>query len=109
MMTRDIQEMVEGIYGVGLSPSLNSRLTDRIVPRHEEWQSRPLREVYTIVWLDCVSYRVREEGRVINRAVYVVIGLGTDRMKEILGFWISPKESSSFGLGVLNYESHDLG
>jgi putative transposase len=102
MTTRDIQELVEDMYGVELSPSLISRLTDRIVPRLEEWQSRPLREIYTIVWLDCVFYRVREEGRVINKAVYVVIGLGTDGMKEILGFWISPKESSSFWLGVLN-------
>jgi transposase-like protein len=102
MTTRDIQELIEDMYGVELSPSLISRLTDRIVPRLEEWQSRPLREVYTIVWLDCVFYRVREEGRVINKAVYVVIGLGTDGMKEILGFWISQKESSSFWLGVLN-------
>ncbi len=102
MTTRDIQELIEDMYGVELSPSLISRLTDRIVPRLEEWQSRPLREVYTIVWLDCVFYRVREEGRVINKAVYVVIGLGIDGMKEILGFWISQKESSSFWLGVLN-------
>jgi putative transposase len=102
MTTRDIQEIVEDIYGVELSPSLISRLTERIVPRLEEWQSRPLSGVYTIIWLDCVFYRVREEGKVINKAVYVVIGLGVDGKKEILGFWISQKESSSFWLGVLN-------
>jgi putative transposase len=102
MTTRDIQEIVEDIYGVELSPSLISRLTERIVPRLEEWQSRPLKGVYTIIWLDCVFYRVREEGKVINKAVYVVIGLGVDGKKEILGFWISQKESSSFWLGVLN-------
>lgn len=102
MTTRDIQEIVEDIYGVELSPSLISRLTERIVPRLEEWQSRALSGVYTIIWLDCVFYRVREENKVINKAVYVVIGLGVDGKKEILGFWISQRESSSFWLGVLN-------
>jgi putative transposase len=102
MTTRDIQEILEDMYGVELSPSLISRLTDRIIPRLEEWQSRPLSGVYTIIWLDCVFYRVREEGKVINKAVYVVIGLGVDGKKEILGFWISQKESSSFWVGVLN-------
>ena len=101
MTTRDIQEMVEDIYGIELSPSLISRLTERIIPRLEEWQSRALSGVYTIIWLDCIFYRVREENKVINKAVYVVIGLGVDGKKEILGFWISQKESSSFWLGVL--------
>lgn len=102
MTTRDIQEIVGDIYGVELSPSLISRLTERIIPRLEEWQSRALSGVYTIIWLDCIFYRVREENKVVNKAVYVVIGLGVDGKKEILGFWISQKESSSFWLGVLN-------
>jgi putative transposase len=101
MTTRDIQEIMGDMYGVELSPSLISRLTDRMLPRLEEWQSRPLREVYTVLWLDCIFYKVREEGKVINKAIYVVIGLGIDGRKEILGFWISAKESSGFWLGVL--------
>jgi putative transposase len=102
MTTRDIHEIMGDMYGVELSPSLISRLTDRILPRLEEWQSRPLKEVYSVLWLDCIFYKVREEGKVINKAVYVVIGLGIDGRKEILGFWISARESSGFWLGVLN-------
>jgi len=78
MTTRDIQEIKEDMYGVELSPSLISRLTDRMLPRLEEWQSRPLKEVYSVLWLDCIFYKVREEGKVINKAIYVVIGLGID-------------------------------
>ena len=101
MTTRDIQEIMEDMYGVELSPSLISRLTDRMLPRLEEWQSRPLKEAYAVLWLDCIFYKVREEGKVINKAIYVVIGLGIDGRKEIMGFWISARESSGFWLGVL--------
>jgi putative transposase len=69
--------------------------------RLKEWQSRPLKEVYSVLWLDCIFYKVREEGKVINKAIYVVIGLGIDGRKEILGFWKSARESSGFWLGVL--------
>lgn len=102
MTTRDIQDILEDMYGVDLSPSLISRLTDRMLPRLEEWQWRPLGEVYAVIWLDCIFYKVREEGKVINKAIYLVIGLGLDGRKEILGFWVSAKESSGFWLGVLN-------
>lgn len=102
MTTRDIQDFIQDMYGMQMSASLVSRLTDRIMPRLEEWQSRPLQNVYVIVWLDCIFYRVRQDGRVINKAVYVLIGLGTDGRKELLGFWVNPTESSSFWLGVLN-------
>lgn len=102
MTTRDIQDILEDMYGVDLSPSLISRLTDRMLPRLEEWQMRPLGEAYAVIWLDCIFYKVREEGKVLNKAIYLVIGLGLDGMKEILGFWVSAKESSGFWLGVLN-------
>jgi putative transposase len=102
MTTRDIQDFIQDMYGMQMSSSLVSRLTERIMPRLEEWQSRPLRDVYVIIWLDCIFYRVRQDGRVLNKAVYVLIGLGTDGRKELLGFWINPTESSSFWLGVLN-------
>jgi len=102
MTTRDIQDFVQDMYGIEISPSLISRLTDRLLPRIEEWQSRPLKEVYVMAWLDCLFYKIREENKVMNKAIYVIIGLSTDGHKDILGFWISQKESSSFWLGVLN-------
>jgi len=102
MTTRDIQEILGDMYGMEISPSLISRLTDRVLPRLEEWQSRPLQERYVIVWFDCIFYKVRHEGKVENKAIYVLIGLGLDGKKELLGFWISKTESSSYWLGVLN-------
>lgn len=102
MTTRDIQDFLQDLYGIEISPSLISRLTDRLLPRIEEWQSRPLKEVYVMAWLDCLFYKIREENKVINKAIYVIVGLTGDGHKEILGFWISQKESSSFWVGVLN-------
>jgi len=102
MSTRDIQEILADMYGTEISPSLISRITDRVLPRLEEWQSRPLQERYVIVWFDCIFYKVRHDGKVENKAIYVLIGLGLDGKKELLGFWINKTESSSFWLGVLN-------
>ena len=102
MTTRDIQEILGDMYGMEISTSLISRLTDRVLPRLEEWQSRPLQERYVIVWFDCIFYKVRHDGKVENKAIYVLIGLGLDGKKELLGFWINKTESSSFWLGVLN-------
>lgn len=102
MTTRDIQSILSDMYGTEISPSLISRLTDRVLPRLEEWQSRPLQERYVIVWFDCIFYKVRHDGKVENKAIYVLIGLGLDGKKELLGFWINKRESSSFWLGVLN-------
>lgn len=102
MTTRDIQDILQDIYGVEISPSLISRLTDRIFPRLEEWQARPLQSHYVIVWLDCIFYKVREENKFLSKAIYVVVGLNLTGHKEILGFWSSQKENSAFWLGVLN-------
>ncbi len=102
MTTRDIQEILGDMYGMEISPSLVSRLTDRVLPRLEEWQNRPLQERYVIVWFDCIFYKVRHEGKVENKAIYVLIGLGLDGKKELLGFWINKTESSSYWLGVFN-------
>jgi len=102
MSTRDIQEILSDMYGMEVSPSLISRLTDRILPRLQEWQQRPLEEVYAIIWFDCIFYSVREEGRVQKKAIYVVIGLGLEGRRELLGFWIDRTESKGFWLGVLN-------
>ncbi len=102
MTTRDIQQILGDMYGMEISASLISRLTDRILPRLEEWQKRPLQAVYSAIWFDCIFYSVREEGRVQKKAIYVVIGLGLDGRRELLGFWIASTESKGFWLGVLN-------
>lgn|SRR5512135_48624 len=101
MTTRDIQEILGDMYGTALSPSLISRITDRVLPRLEEWQNRPLKSVYPIIWFDCIFYAVRDEGKVQQKAIYVVIGLRLDGRKELLGFWVDKTESKGFWLGVL--------
>jgi putative transposase len=102
MTTRDIQDILGDMYGMEISPSLISRLTDRVLPRLEEWRNRPLKPVYALVWFDCIFYAIRDEGKVQQKAVYVVIGLGLDGRKELLGFWVDRTESKGFWLGVLN-------
>jgi len=74
MSVRDIQELLLDMYGMEISPSLISKLTEKILPRLEEWQSRPLDKVYVILFVDCIFYKVREEGRVKDKAIYVIIG-----------------------------------
>ena len=102
MSTRDIQEILSDMYGFNVSPSLISRITDRILPRIKEWQARPLKEKYFLLWIDCIFYNIREDGQVRKKAIYVVIGIDLEGYKEILGFWIDGTESSRFWLGVLN-------
>jgi len=81
---------------------LISRITSRILPIAEEWRSRPLSKVYTILYIDALFYKVKEEGRVRSKAVYVVVGINDEGVKEILGFWIDETESTSFWYKVLN-------
>lgn len=102
MTTRDIEEILSEMYGFEVSPSLISKITDRLLPEIEEWRSRPLKEKYFLIWIDCIFYKAREDGQVRNKAVYVAIGLNLEGYKEILGFWINGTESSRFWLGVLN-------
>ncbi len=102
MSVRDIQELLSDMYGMEISPSLISKLTERILPRIEEWQSRSLESVYVILFVDCIFYKVREDGRVKDKAVYVIIGINREGKKEVLGFWISETESSSFWFKVFN-------
>ena len=102
MSTRDIQELLSDMYGMDISPSLISKITDRLQPKIEEWLGRPLDRVYVVVYIDSVFYKIRQEGKVIQKAVNVVIGINKDGYKEILGFWVSETESASFWLKVLN-------
>jgi len=102
MTTRDIQEILSEMYGFDVSPSLISKITDRILPRIEEWLNRPLKDKYFLIWIDCLFYKIREEGQVKSKAVYVAIGLDLEGYKEILGFWTNGSKSSRFWVKVLN-------
>jgi putative transposase len=102
MSTRDIEDHMKDIYGIEVSSSLVSKITDKIMPMVIEWQSRPLDAIYPIVYLDAIHFKVRRENRVVNKAAYSVLGINLNGQKEILGIWIGENESSSFWLGVLN-------
>jgi putative transposase len=102
LSTRDIEEHLRDIYGVDASATLISRITDRIVPELNEWQSRPLSEVYPVVFFDGINFKVKKDGKVINKCVYSVLGIDTDGKKDILGIWISENESASFWTVVFN-------
>jgi len=102
LSTRDIEDHLRDIYGVEASASLVSRITDKIMPELVEWQSRPLSEVYPVVFFDGVNFKVKKDGKVINKCVYSVLGIDTDGKKDILGIWISENESASFWTVVFN-------
>lgn len=102
LSTRDIEEQMRDIYGIDVSASLVSRVTDRIMSQVAEWQSRPLEKVYAVVFLDAIYFKVRKENRVINKAAYSVLGINLVGQKDILGIWIGETESASFWLGVCN-------
>lgn len=101
MTTRDIGEQIKEIYGVELSETSVSNITAKILENIKQWQERPLDNVYYILWMDGISFKVRQSGKVINKTVYLVIGLGKAGMKEVLGMWIDTNESASFWLSVL--------
>jgi len=102
MSTRDISKQVEELYGIDFSAEMVSRITDRIMPEIKEWQQRPLKSIYPFIFLDAIHYKIRDDGRIVNRAAYVVIGVTVDGSKDVLGIWIGDNESSKFWLGVLN-------
>lgn len=97
----DIRDHLSEMYDLDVSPATISRVTDKILPLIQEWRSRPLERVYPFVWLDAIHYKVRHEGRVVNRAVYCIIGLNQDGFKELLGMYIGENEGAKFWLQVL--------
>ena len=101
MTTRDIQGHLQEIYGIDVSPTLISQVTDAISEEVLLWQNRPLDEVYPIVYLDAVRIKVRHDSRVINKAVYLAIGINMDGIKEVLGMWTSENEGAKFWLQVV--------
>jgi putative transposase len=101
MTTREIQGHLQEIYGVEVSPSLISEVTDAVIEELKAWQSRPLEPLYPILFLDALMVKMRHEGKVENRAVYVAIGIDLDGRKDVLGLWTSANEGAKFWLQVL--------
>jgi transposase-like protein len=101
MTTRDISSVFQEMYDIDVSPSLISKVTDAVLDEVLEWQNRPLDEVYPILYLDCLVAKVKQDKRVINKSVYLALGVNMDGMKELLGMWISENEGSKFWLSVL--------
>lgn len=101
MSNSDIEEQMREIYGFDLSTSAISRITDRITDDIIAWQNRPLDPVYLIVWMDGIVFKVRENSKVINKTIYIAVGLRKDGIKEVLGLWLGKNESASFWMGVL--------
>ncbi len=101
MSTRDIQSHLEEMYQVEVSPSLISEVTDGVMEEARAWQNRPLESFYGVIFLDALYVKMRHEGRVENRAVYVAIGINLDGRKDVLGLWTSSAEGAKFWLNVL--------
>lgn len=101
MSLRDISSHIKDMYDTAISATTLSSITDRIIPKVKEWQSRPLEEVYCIVWLDAMFYKVKEEGKITTRCVYNVLGVNKEGGKELLGMYISESEGANFWLSVL--------
>ena len=102
LTTREINEQVQDLYGIEVSATMVSNITDKIIPEIKEWQERPLDEVYPFVFIDAVHFSVREDNRVVKKAAYIVLGINAEGFKEILGIWIGENESAKYWLGVLN-------
>lgn len=101
MSNSDIENQIRDLYNVEVSTSTISRITNAITEDIVAWQNRPLEDVYLIVWLDGIVFKVREQSKVINKTIYIAIGLRQDGIKEVLGLWLGRKESSSFWMSVL--------
>lgn len=100
--TREIQDHLQNMYGIEVSPTLISNVTNKIVPMIKEWQNRPLQGVYAVVFLDAIHFKVKQDGAIVNKAAYMVIGIDLDGNKDVLGMWIGENESAKFWLSVLN-------
>jgi len=101
MSTRDIAATLQELYGVEVSPTLISRVTEQVLEQVQQWQSRPLEAVYPIVYLDCIRVNIRQDKRVINKAIYLALGINLEGQKELLGLWLSENEGAKFWLSVL--------
>ncbi len=101
MTTRDIQEMIKELYDADISHTAISNITDSVIEKVTEWQNRPLDSIYPILYLDCISVKVHQDNRVINKSVYIALGIDLSGHKDVLGLWVSENEGSKFWLSVL--------
>src|SRR5262245_65255584 len=101
MTVREIQGHLEELYGVEVSPSLISNVTDEVLEEVKAWQSRPLEKVYPILWLDGLRVSVKQEGRVSQRTIYLALAVNLQGHKEVLGLWASGNEGAKFWLSVI--------
>ena len=101
MSTREIVNAFDEWYGAEISPTLVSRVTNAVIEQVIEWQSRPLDVVYPIVYLDCIVVKVRQDKRVINKSIFLALGINTEGHKELMGIWIAENEGAKFWLHVL--------
>lgn len=101
MTTREIVSTFKEMYDADVSPTLISRVTDAVIERVTEWQSRPLDALYAIVYLDCIMLKIRQDKQVIKKAVYLALGVNMEGHKELLGLWLSENEGAKFWLNVL--------
>ena len=99
---RDISAHIKETYDTEISATTLSAITDKVIPLVKEWQQRPLEELYCIVWLDAMFYKVKEEGRTVARCVYNVLGINKYGKKDVLGMYVSQSEGANFWLGVIN-------
>lgn len=102
MSTSDIQAEIEDLYGITISPSMFSKITDKVLSSSEEWQSRPLEKIYPIVYLYAMYFKVMSNGNIVNKAVYICLGYTMDGYKDILGIWVDELEGTKFWLGICN-------
>ncbi|MDA7716985.1 IS256 family transposase [bacterium] len=101
MSNSDIEEQIREVYDFEVSTSTISRITDKITNDIVAWQNRPLEPVYLIVWMDGIVFKVRENSKVINKTIYIAVGLRRDGKKEVLGLWLGKNESAAFWMSVL--------
>ena len=102
MTTGDIETHIRDIYGLEVSDTTVSRITDKILPMAKEWQQRPLESVYAVIFLDAIHYHVRSEGQVVKKAVYIAIGIDLSGRKDVLGMWVGENESAKYWASILN-------
>ena len=102
MTQSDIESHIQEIYGLEVSDSTVSRITDKILPIAKEWQRRPLESIYAVMFMDAIHYHVRKEGSIVKKAVYIAIGVDLNGIKDVLGIWVGETESAKFWLSVMN-------
>jgi transposase-like protein len=102
MSNRDIEFHMRKIYGIGVSPEMVSRITDKILPIAKDWQNRPLNELYPIIYLDGIVFNVNQDGQVVKKTAYVVYAITVEGKKDMVGIWIGEAESSKFWMSILS-------